>query len=243
MNGSLEQSPSPAEEHFEEKERFEIREISSAEFLEILTSSKFLKALKIAGQETYKSGYETGFEVAILNEETINNNSIFIGEVKRGGTDRMGGEGFTSEIIVSLDNIQDYVERKINRGGGNLLEFHFHPLIDGPLIPSNIDLSCFMAGGYAPSFLGVGQIGKNMRIDILLIQRPQRIIYKENIEDFSQEAFRLWRQPDIEEALKKEGFENILITLEKTKRGYQLNETSRKKISTLSPIKINMFYS
>lgn len=203
-------------------------ELSPEEFLSVFNSGNFLEALRIAAKETMTSGYETGFSVEILGDRTA-----FIPDVYKGGTDDM----LRSETIKSFKREHKKEGELLNR---ELLNLHFHPSSRGAIVPSRGDLTQFLGAG-APCFMAVGQVEEGGEVKMLLVRPTKKIIYKEDIVDCSQRLFPSSNQEEIEGVLSNEGFESFLISFEKTKKGYQLDEESKRKLSKLSQIKVTAY--
>jgi len=226
-----------------ESEEFEgTVEFSPEELNSIFTSEKFLETLSTAAEETHKSGYETAFEISVLEER-----EFVIQNIRKGGTDSMQGE----EEIKEVDGMEFFTKKH-----GDLLHFHFHPGAEGSVGPSGPDLFIFL-DERAPSFLGIGQVGEKGRVNILLIKRPRKIITEEDIEDLEESA--LWSggqtaqtqgeflyepsQRDTQDALSKAGFENFLIRFDRKADGkYKLNKRSQKLLFGLGSARVNLVF-
>ena len=206
----------------------EKRDISGEEFLGVFTSENFLKALKIAGQETAKSGYETAFDVDILRD-----GKSYISHVFKGNVDG---------LKYSQDRIEINGETKEWKKRGELLSFHFHPVAPSEerISPSRDDLTIL----HYNNFIGIGQIGKY--IEILLVRKKVFISeseINENAQAYGEEISKrgfIARQKEVQEILENNGFESFYIVFNKKKNKYELSEESKKKILKIKGIKVEM---
>ena len=206
--------PSPEEGDVEKVE------ISGEEFLGILSSQDFLKALKTASRETQKSGHEAGFHMQVNKDKTHR-----VSEVTEGGTDFIQHE------------YQEEMDGYNREPTGSLMDLHLHPTIKGAIEPSSADLN--LAGDFA--FLGVGAVKKDGNVDVLLIRKKSFVSdseIPENADRFDQDAWDPnMSQEEVMRHLDENGFENFLISFEKDRRSLKLNEQSENTILGIKKVK------
>jgi len=207
--------PTPEEENDVEKV-----EISGKEFLAILNSQDFLKALKTASRETQKSGHEAGFHMQIDKDK-----SCQVSEVTEGGTDFM------------QHKYQEDMDGYHREPTGSFMDLHFHPDIRGAIEPSATDLN--LSRDFA--LLGIGGVKKDGNVDVLLIRKKSFISdneISENIDKFIQDAYSPnISQEEVMKYLDENGFENFLIAFQKDKKSLKLDEQSKNTILGIEKIK------
>lgn len=215
-------------ERSEEERNFQSIELDTDEFIKIIESRAFLESLEVAAKETQASGYETGFDVNILEDKTV-----FIPEVVKGGTTGMQ----RAESIGVIDGNIFLKGENLDKKRGCLLAFHFHPDIEGSIIPSGSDLTEFLKYSLAPAFLGVGQIDTHSSVKILLVY-PEKFIVAEEIREYEERAASvITNQKDIQRLLKDCGFNSAIIRFRIEKEKYVL-ESSKKRLGTMKPVRI-----
>ena len=242
------QSPEPEQP---EEEKKEIIDISEKELLKLMTSHEFLKALKIAGQETYISGRETGFDIFAFKDKKLE-----FGDIKKGGLDALGGLDYTDTETIKAER-EDLMNDFSNGLCEILVLLHFHPSSEEAIIPSGADLNNLIK---APLIVTC-RIQKNKIIDALLVKLNQNIPVTEldSAADFyDQEISSLYSEKSsrrggdfveskiqdetVSKVLSGNGFDNCTIHYNYNKKQgkYTLMKKSKKEISKFGGLKIKI---
>ena len=225
----------------EERENIEL-EISEKALIESLSSADFLKALKISGFETYKSGYETSFKLYISKE-----GSMELGEISKGGTDNMG-EG--PHEIISQEReglLQEVSKGKVK----DFAHLHFHPEPEGAIMPSEEDLIIMKQLDLDIEI--ICRIGTDKDIDALLLKLGKNIhpnelsdlvncYYDELSKNGITNTSGRGDDATVQKILRDNGVENVMISYEfnrKTKK-YTLSKESKEKIKKFGGLKIKI---
>jgi len=225
------------EESQEEKEFREVMnpekmEISPEFFLNLLSSDKFLEALKISSQEELASGRETGFMLKVLKDKTP-----YIYGVVNGSEESIDVAGYgKSSTIKKIDGEERETERK-----AHLMSLHFHPKISGPIIPSLNDLDQ-LHNNFSPPIMSIGQTRENGQIDLLLVRnkKTEQSYNPEKAENFREELEKIRlelnsedvveSQQKVQNLLDKNGFESFLISFLRREEKLELDKKSKEVI-------------
>ena len=148
------------------------------ELYPLFTSSHFIRSLRKSGFCTYQTGHETGFTV-----DKDHTGRLFVGKV---------AEGLCDQIVYGLDKLDfDATEdispetakyllgqfsKKSPEKKERILWFHFHPLVNQPIIPSGKDLEIITKKEMA----GIGKISNDKKIEVLLFQQKSKYLLSDS---------------------------------------------------------------
>jgi hypothetical protein len=172
----------------------------SERFTEMLSLSKFRRALAIAARQTRKTGLETGFVV-----ETLPDSSFWIGMVDVGGTDSMEN----SRVLKQIDGPGDP-----NQEAPVFFHFHFHPTSSGVVAPSVDDLWVYRTKEEQPEHYGVGKVDNQGKIDILVITKPRYPLIEADIDFYKEGVNKIRNQEELQPLLSSIGLSSFVIQME-----------------------------
>lgn len=222
-----------------EGERFAVHEFTPQEIREFFSSPKFLEALAVAARFTQNQGYESAFKAYVGEQK----DEVFIPEIFEGGTESVSIGGDAACILKALDDRRGFLERVgTDEFIGNLFDYHFHPEDGGAIIPSSVDVRNYR--GQAVALAGVGQVGPDGMIEILLLKRRFDSTYEE-IDTYENEAsvldsYASGSQRAVQASLESMGYLTGVIRFTNKNGQYSLSDESFLELEKLGSVKIRI---
>ena len=236
--------------------------IPEEEVVELFSGNKFLECLELSGQETRKTGHETGFRIFIDE-----NKKIDFGHVIKGSSHSINTREEDFKVLKGGIDRPESEERTTTA-----LNFHFHPETDQVIIPSADDLSVLQGlwisemdkggdtkrvGVHNMDILqGICAIHDKGNIDMLLIRVKKGVpnsevdenaqqfdtVIDEELQFSADYARNTKNQARVQKVLEQCGFDSCFVSYNYNKKTgkYSISKEQKQKIKNFGNIKFNL---
>lgn len=201
---------------------------TDSEFISLLQSTKFARALKTTATHVRRTGHEAGFSVHTLGTRKTHIPYMILSS---------RSDSLTHAEWRVLDE-----EPGTGEACGVLFDFHFHPDSEAPIIPSTEegDLTGFSDPEAPSAVMGIGRVRLNRDIDMLIMKPKSGIISLAELDELNNLHPELTPQSQVIDIMERNGIQAFLIKYVLQGSRYMVDEDSITKLSQLGNTKVSL---